>query len=621
MCGGDIELSSDKTFGLCDSCGSTTTLPKIDDEQKAGLFNRGNILRIRGEFDKAAAVFERIIEQDETDAEAHWCLALCRHGIEYVEDPKSRECLPTCHRASYNSFFNDVDYIAAVEHSDSYTASLYTMEAKKIAEIQKVILAISNQEEPFDLFICYKETDEGGSRTKDSALAQEIYYELTNAGYKVFFSRITLEDKLGSEYEPYIFAALNSAKVMMVIGTSSDHFNATWVKNEWSRFLSLMRADHSRMLIPCYRDMDPYDLPDELAMLQSQDMSKIGFIQDITRGIKKILDSAAPKESSKTSAGMVSITSQERLVQNSETYLRLNNYSAAQEVFALITKEYPEDHRGWWGLIVCATTNFNEVIEEQDTLNTWFGYVKQLTNAEEFAPLKSQYVTYAKKVADVDADNEKISITNNIKKIVVRIRTLQERRQQAEYKQSQLIADFETQTAEDNCIISDIQKNIADGEEALAEFKGGRIVSKIVLVFGFIVLFLGGGTSFVGIVLLGVLLILLGFYGVSAKKDGKNSEEWEKSIENAHLKVKQAEMKKEMHKKQCTEDLEKLDKLIENINDEIVEAECKIVKCQKYIDYGKDKMSEMFFAFRCMKFGVEQAYDNETFELRKSSIG
>ena len=28
MCGGDIELSQDKTFGTCEFCGSTMTFPK-----------------------------------------------------------------------------------------------------------------------------------------------------------------------------------------------------------------------------------------------------------------------------------------------------------------------------------------------------------------------------------------------------------------------------------------------------------------------------------------------------------------------------------------------------------------------------------------------------------------
>lgn len=85
MCGGDIELSPDRTFGTCDSCGSTMTLPKIDDDQRAAAFNRGNHFRRIGEFDKALAVYERIVQEDETDAEAHWCCALCRFGIEYVE--------------------------------------------------------------------------------------------------------------------------------------------------------------------------------------------------------------------------------------------------------------------------------------------------------------------------------------------------------------------------------------------------------------------------------------------------------------------------------------------------------------------------------------------------------
>ena len=65
-------------------------------------------------------------------------------------------------------------------------------------------MEISQKEEPFDIFICYKETDNHGRRTPDSVLATELYHELTKIGFKVFFSRITLEDKLGSAYEPYI---------------------------------------------------------------------------------------------------------------------------------------------------------------------------------------------------------------------------------------------------------------------------------------------------------------------------------------------------------------------------------------------------------------------------------
>ncbi len=197
------------------------------------------------------------------------------------------------------SILADADYLAAVENApDEESRRIYQEEAARIAEIQKGILAISANKKPYDVFICYKETDANGQRTHDSQWAQDIYYGLTEQGYKVFFSRITLEDKLGQQYEPYIFAALNSAKVMVVVGSRPEYFNAVWVKNEWSRYLALMAHDRKRLLIPCYRDMDPYDLPEELSALQSQDMSKIGFMQDLLRGVQKVMNADNQAEAS-----------------------------------------------------------------------------------------------------------------------------------------------------------------------------------------------------------------------------------------------------------------------------------------------------------------------------------
>ena len=296
MCGGDVRLDEDKTFGTCEYCGCTMTFPKVSDEQRAAAFNRGNHFRRMGEFDKALAVYERILAEDDADAEAHWCCALCRFGIEYVEDPNTYEWLPTCHRASFDSFLEDLDYLAALEHSEGITRRQYQKDAAKIAEVQRGILATSQNTKPYDVFISYKELDENGERTRDSILAQEIYYRLTEKGWRVFFSRISLEDVPGTEYEPYIFAALNSAKVMVVVGTSEANLNAVWVKNEWSRFLAMMRKDRSKLLIPCYRDMDPYDLPEQLSVLMSYDMSRIGFIQDLIRGVDKVLSAEKPKE-------------------------------------------------------------------------------------------------------------------------------------------------------------------------------------------------------------------------------------------------------------------------------------------------------------------------------------
>ncbi len=354
MCGGDMEISADKTFGTCEYCGSVMTLPKVSDEQRAAAFNRGNHFRRTGEFDKALSVYERIVAEDDSDAEAHWCCALCRFGIEYVEDPATFEWLPTCHRASFDSFLEDVDYLAAVEHSDGITRRQYQKDAAKIAEVQRGILATSQNEEPFDVFICYKESDENGQRTKDSILAQEIYYQLTEQGRRVFFARITLEDKGGAQYEPYIFAALNSAKVMIAVGTKPEHFGAVWVKNEWSRFLSLMKKDRSKLLLPCYRDMDPYDLPEALSVLQSYDMSKIGFIQDLIRGINKVLDAAEPKPAIRETVevNQTGGANAAPLLKRAFLYLEDGDWKSADEYCERVLDMDPENAEAYLGKLM-----------------------------------------------------------------------------------------------------------------------------------------------------------------------------------------------------------------------------------------------------------------------------
>ncbi len=296
MCGGTIEFEEGATVGVCDSCGTKQTLPRLDDDKKANLYDRANHFRRNNDYDKAAAIYEQILNEDSTDAEAYWSLVLCRYGIEYVEDPATHKRVPTVNRAQFTSVYMDEDYKSALQYADGYQKQIYEEEAKAIDDIQKGILEISAKEKPFDVFICYKETDNNGRRTPDSVLANDLYHQLTQEGFKVFFARITLEDKLGSAYEPYIFAALNSAKVMVALGTKPEYFNAVWVKNEWSRYLSLVKkSGGKKMLIPAYKDMDPYDLPDEFSHLQAQDMSKLGFMQDLIRGIKKIAQNDEPK--------------------------------------------------------------------------------------------------------------------------------------------------------------------------------------------------------------------------------------------------------------------------------------------------------------------------------------
>ena len=289
MCGGDLALVEGSTIATCEYCGTTQTVPSQDNEKKLALFARANQHRADCEFDVAAGVYEAIVADFPGEAEAYWGLVLCKYGIEYVDDPATGKKIPTCHRSSFDPVMDDKDFEQVMDTADAAARKGYREEAKQIEEIRKGIVAVSAKEDPYDIFICYKETDEKGQRTIDSVMAQDLYTALTDKGYRVFFSRITLEDKLGQEYEPYIFAALNSAKVMLAIGTDYEYFNAVWVKNEWSRYLKLIAKGEKKTLIPCYKDIDAYDMPKEFRTLQAQDLGKMGAIQDIVRNMEKIV--------------------------------------------------------------------------------------------------------------------------------------------------------------------------------------------------------------------------------------------------------------------------------------------------------------------------------------------
>ncbi len=381
MCGGDLEITEGMSVCECQYCGSRQTLPKLSDDKKKNLYDRANHFRRNNEYDKAMAMYEQILNEDAQDAESYWSIVLCKYGIEYVEDPATHRRVPTVNRAQMTSVFSDENYKSALKYADSEQRAIYEAEAKEIEQIQKGILAISSKEEPFDVFICYKESDASGRRTPDSVLANDLYHQLTQEGFKVFFARITLEDKLGSAYEPYIFAALNSAKVMVVLGTKPEYFTAIWVKNEWSRFLAQIKGGANKVLIPAYKDMDPYDLPEEFSHLQAQDMSKLGFMQDLIRGIKK-LTGQNEKQEVKQAAAYAEYAAAgngaQALVERAFLFLEDGDFSKADELCEQALNQDPKNAKAYVGkLMVSRQVKKQEDLSKETEILTEDNYFQK----------------------------------------------------------------------------------------------------------------------------------------------------------------------------------------------------------------------------------------------------
>ncbi len=416
MCGGDLNLTADEKIVECEFCGTTQTIPDGNDEKKTNLFNRANRLRIANEFDKASGIYESIIAEFPDEAESYWGLCLCKFGIEYVDDPKTAKKIPTCHRTSFESIFDDENYKTALEKSDVVARDVYKKEATVIDNLQKDILSIVHKEEPFDVFICYKETDDFGERTQDSVLAQDIYDALTAKGFKVFFSRITLEDKLGKQYEPYIFAALNSAKIMLAIGTKEEYYNAVWVKNEWSRFLALMEKDKEKMLIPCYRDIDPYDMPQEFKNLQGQDMSKLGFLQDLVRGIAKIISPEQEKQTQKeTIVSTGTNATADSLLKRAFMFLEDGNWQSANEYCEKVLDINPECAEAYLGKLMesCHARKREEIKNSETAIEAKDSFKKAVRFGDD--ALKSELNSYVLAIRERKETERKEDILRNVK--------------------------------------------------------------------------------------------------------------------------------------------------------------------------------------------------------------
>ena len=348
MCGQDIEVQQGAASCRCPACGTKQTVPPTDSARMVERYMQANRLRRAADFDAAFDVYQSILVYSPSDAEAWWGKCLCRYGIDYVTNAETGEKKPTCHRTLTTSIFEDEDYKKCIECADPVARQMYADEAAEIDRVQKGILTIAQKEQPYDVFICYKEKDpDTDERTQDSVLAQEIYYALTEKGYKVFFARVTLEHKLGEEYEPLIYAALSTARVMLVLGTKPEYMTAPWVRNEWSRFLAMSKGDPNRLIIPCYRDMDPYDLPEALAPLQSQNMAKIGFLQDLLHGIGKVMGKGAETAASGGSASRTGAMTERAFI-----LLKDEQFEEADRLLNQLLTSDPHSARGYLGKLM-----------------------------------------------------------------------------------------------------------------------------------------------------------------------------------------------------------------------------------------------------------------------------
>lgn len=377
MCGSNLEIEDSITVCKCEKCGTSQTVPDIEDDKELKLFERAGRLRFNCDFDKAAGIYNTITDSYPEEAEGYWGLILCKYGIEYADDASGKK-VPVCHRISYDSVMDDEDFELVMENSDSESRAIFREEAKIIEENRKKYIQIAESEQPYDIYISYRAKDDNGDKTAVSEIAGHLYNKLTSAGYRVFLSEAALKGKERSYCEPYIYSALNSANVMLALGTSYDDYNDVWVKNEWSRYLEIAEKNKNKCLIPCYKDVDEYDIPKEFAGLKVCQLGNDDTFNNIMAEIANVVKPASinqPVSEPEKAEPAEEIELEEieiiepidinKLLDEGFAAISDKNWKKANKLFFQVLDEEPDNSKAYWGqlLVQQECTNAREMAD------------------------------------------------------------------------------------------------------------------------------------------------------------------------------------------------------------------------------------------------------------------
>lgn len=375
MCGSNLDIGDSITVCKCEKCGTSQTVPDIEDDKELKLFERAGRLRFNCDFDKAAGIYNTITDSYPEEAEGYWGLILCKYGIEYADNASGKK-VPVCHRISYDSVMDDEDFELVMENSDSESRAIFREEAKIIEENRKKYIQIAESEQPYDIYISYRAKDDNGDKTAVSEIAGHLYNKLTSARYRVFLSEAALKGKKQSDCEPYIYSALNSANVMLALGTSYDDYNNVWVKNEWNRYLEIAEKNKNKCLIPCYKDVDEYDIPKEFAGLKVCQLGNDDTFNNIMAEIANVVKQESvnqPEPEKAEPAEEIELEEIEiiepvdinKLLDEGFSAISDKNWKEANKLFFQVLDEEPDNSKAYWGqlLVQQECTNAREMAD------------------------------------------------------------------------------------------------------------------------------------------------------------------------------------------------------------------------------------------------------------------
>ena len=266
----------------CKVCKSKHALQEKISEEEVISLNVAAADRNAYKFEDALERYEQLLQKYPDNEAANWGALLSDYGVAYVKDYDGK-LVPTCHRLSERP-------IAVCPYYYKLNAD-HKARAEEIEKLRVAIMEKANKILPYDVFICYKATEEVFGRsvpTKEAGWAREIYTMLKHKlNLRVFFAEESLTGE-NLEWEPHIYKALNTAKLMFVLTTGKENVNAVWVKNEWKRFSRYVKEGQDKTIRVVYDAMNAYDLPKELQDTQAINHNTMGWGDAVRKAAEAI---------------------------------------------------------------------------------------------------------------------------------------------------------------------------------------------------------------------------------------------------------------------------------------------------------------------------------------------
>ena len=338
-CGRDLVFPEEATLLECGACFTLNTRPRA---QGAALdvLRRANQQRIACDFVSAERSYQHVLLDHPDEHEALWGLALCRYGVEYVEDPHTGKRMPTVHFIQRRPMQEDADVLRACALAPAEVGAQYRRDAAYVDDVQHRARLLAKDAQGCDVFICYKASVPGtGEETKDLHRARELFYKLGQQGWRVFFAHDSLQNAAGSSYEAPIYHALTSAKVMLVVCSVGQWLNTSWVRSEWSRFLERLDNSSNCRLIPLlYEGMSPTELPAAFTYrhIEALRMSEL----DAFEKLKALLEQCAPR--AKAGPEKPAVPDHTKALLRTEMALEDGDWERARQISASILDVQPE---------------------------------------------------------------------------------------------------------------------------------------------------------------------------------------------------------------------------------------------------------------------------------------